>query len=161
MSTTMQYTPIKVEYINPFIESTMTVFRTMLNQTARRGSIYLKNAFQQSHEVTGVIGLSGMARGSVVVGLSQTTALQVTSILLNEPCETINHNTIDAVGELLNMIAGSAKAKLEELKMSIGLPTVVLGSNHSVMFPTGVQPIGIPFETGIGPLCLEVSLVNS
>lgn len=157
----MQYTPIKIEYINPFVESTVTVFRTMLNQPIRRGALYLKDGCQPSHEVTGVIGLTGMAKGLVVIGLSREAALKVTGILLNETCETLNHDATDAVGELANMIAGSAKAKLEELQMSIGLPTVILGKNHSVMFPTGVQPIGIPFETDIGQFCLEVSLVKS
>ena len=157
----MPYNPIKIEYINPFVESVVTVFRMMLNVEVRRGALYLKDGFQPSEEITSIIGLSGMAKGSVLVGVSREVAMAVTGILLNEPCTAIDSNAIDAVGELTNMIAGSAKAKLEELNMSIGLPTVVVGRNHSVVFPTGVQPIGIPFESSIGPICLEVSLVDS
>ena len=74
---------------------------------------------------------------------------------------TIDHNVVDAVGELTNMIVGGAKAKLESLNMCMGLPTVVVGKNHTVVFPTGIRPIGIPFESDAGPFCLEVSLVDS
>ena len=157
----MQYNPIKTEYIVPFVEAMASVFHTMLNVTVQRGALYLKEGFQPSEEVTAVIGLSGIAKGSVLLGLSRPIAIEVTSILLNERCESIDHNVIDAVGELTNMIAGAAKAKLEELRMSIGLPTVVVGRNHSIIFPTGATPIGIPFDSDIGALCLEVILVDS
>ncbi len=43
--------------------------------------------------------------------------------------------------------------------MSISLPSVIAGRNHTVSFPTGAVPIGIPFESKFGPLALEVSLV--
>ncbi len=157
----MQYAPINIEFINPFVESTAAVFQTMLGVTVKRGALYLKESFQPSQEVTGIIGLSGIARGSVLLGLSRPIAIKATSMLLGEPCESLDHHVIDAVGELTNMITGAAKAKLERLQMSIGLPTVIVGRNHTVVFPTGVAPIGIPFETDIGPICLEVSLAES
>lgn len=156
-----QYQPIKTEYINPFIESVSTVFRTMLNLDVRRGKLYFKDGFQPSHEITGVIGLSGAAKGSVLLGVGKSVAIRATEILLGETFSTIDHNVVDAVGELANMIVGSAKAQLESLNLNMGLPTVVVGKNHSVVFPTGIHPIGIPFESDAGPFCLEVSLVDS
>jgi len=157
----MQYNPIKTEYINPFIESVTTVFKTMLSLDVRRGALYIKDGFQPSLEITGVIGLSGIAKGSVLLGVSKNVAMTATEILLGEKMTTIDHNVVDAVGELTNMIVGGAKAKLESLNMCMGLPTVVVGKNHTVVFPTGIRPIGIPFESDAGPFCLEVSLVDS
>lgn len=157
----MAYNPIKVEYVNPFIESMTAVFHTMLNLNLRRGPLYLKDAFQPSCEVTGVIGLSGVAKGSVLLGLSRSAAMEVTGILLNQKCESVDHDVVDAVGELTNMIAGAAKSKLEELHLNLGLPSVVVGKNHSVVFPTGVRPVGIPFESDVGVVCLEVSFVDT
>jgi chemotaxis protein CheX len=157
----MQYHPIKTEYINPFIESVTTVFRTMLSLEVRRGKLYVKDGFQPSLEITGVIGLSGTAKGSVLLGVSKSVAMTATEILLGEKVTAIDHNVVDAVGELTNMIVGAAKAKLESLNMSMGLPTVVVGKNHTVVFPTGIHPIGIPFESDAGAFCLEVSLVDS
>ncbi len=157
----MQYQPINIEFINPFVEATVVVFQTMLALKVKRGKLYLKDGHQPSQEVTGIIGLTGIAKGTCLLGVSRQVALEVTSRLLNEKCEELGNSAIDAVGELTNMIAGSAKAKLEELQISIGLPTVVLGRHHTVVFPTGVTPVGIPFESEIGQICLEVSLVSS
>jgi len=36
------------------------------------------------------------------------------------------------------------------------LPSVVTGQNHEVHFPSNVTPISISFNTGWGPLTLEV-----
>jgi len=157
----MQYHPIKTEYINPFIESATTVFRTMLSLDVTRGTLYVKDGFQPSLEITGVIGLSGIAKGSVLLGVSKSVALSATELLLGEHVSTIDHNVVDAVGELTNMIVGAAKAKLESLNLNMGLPTVVVGKNHTIVFPAGIHPIGIPFDSVAGKFCLEVSLVDS
>lgn len=157
----MQYHPIKSEYINPFIEAASTVFRTMLDVQVRRGALYVKDGFQPSLEITGVIGLSGSAKGSALLGVGKSLALTITETLLGERVSTIDHNVVDAVGELTNMIVGSAKAKLESLNLNMGLPTVIVGKNHTVVFPTGIHPIGVPFDSAAGSFCLEVSLVDS
>ena len=50
---------MKAEYINPFLVSTIAAFDTMLNCTLTRGTPYVKNGSNPSHEISGVIGLSG------------------------------------------------------------------------------------------------------
>ena len=75
---------MKVEYINPFLASTISVFDTMLNCKLERGDPYLKNGTQPQHEVSGVIGLSGKAQGTVVLGLSREAALDAAEALLQE-----------------------------------------------------------------------------
>ncbi len=157
----MKYQPIKVEFINPFIEATVTVFRTMLGLKLERGALYLKQGYQPQHEISGIIGLSGIARGTVLLGMNTDLAIEVTSILMQQRPEGVDSNVIDAIGELANMIAGSAKTQLSHLQMSISLPSVIAGKNHTISFPTGAVPIGIPFESTVGVLSLEVSLVNT
>jgi len=149
---------MNVEYINPFLTSTISVFDTMLNCKLERGAPYLKSGVQPQHEVSGVIGLSGKAQGTVVLELSREAALSATEAMLQERPAEINGDVTDAIGELVNMIAGSAKAKLEHLSMSVSLPTVITGKNHCVEFPTKVTPICIPFTSPWGDICLEVGL---
>ena len=62
----------------------------------------------------------------------------------------MNSDVVDAIGELTNMIAGSAKAQLEPFQMSIGLPTVIVGSDNPISFPSKSPTINIPFESPIG-----------
>jgi len=155
-----RYTPVKVEHVNPFLAATVAVFRTMLDCEIQRGELHLKGNHQPDHEISGIIGLSGKAVGPVVLSLSRESALAVTEALAGERAEKIDATVVDAVGELTNMIAGKAKADLEQLAMSISLPSVITGRNHSVTFPSGVLPIGIPFECHWGAICLDVGLAE-
>jgi chemotaxis protein CheX len=157
---TQRYAPVKVEYINPFLLSAVSVFQTMLSCKLTRGELYLKGHHQPDHEISGIIGLSGKAVGTVVLSLSREVALSAAEAMLQERHLEIDADVVDVVGELTNMIAGTAKSKLEQFAMSISLPNVVIGKNHTVAFPTGVTPIGIPFASPWGAVCVDVGLVE-
>ncbi len=149
---------MKAEYINPFLTATISAFETMLGCTLTRGTPFIKNGSQPEHEVSGVIGLSGDAKGTVVLGLGRDAAIGAAEALLQERPPEINGDVTDAVGELANIIAGSAKAKLDNLKLSVSLPTVITGKGHCVEFPRQVTPICIPFESTWEPVTVEVGL---
>jgi chemotaxis protein CheX len=152
---------MKAEYINPFLVSTIAAFDTMLNCALTRGNPYIKNGSQPSHEVSGVIGLSGKAQGTVVFGLDREMALKVAEVMLQERPPEINGDVVDAIGELANIIAGRAKSQLEHLELSLSLPSVITGKSHSIQFPTKVTPICIPFDSQWGPITVEVGLSDS
>jgi len=151
---------VKVEYINPFVTSAVSVFSTMLGCRLERGKLGLHRDAQPDYEISGTIGLSGKAVGTVVLSLDKPTALSATKAMLGERHEAINDNVIDAVGELTNMIAGAAKAKLEQFDMSVSLPSVIVGRNHVIQFPSRYPPIRIPFHCDWGQLGLVVGLAE-
>lgn len=72
----------------------------------------------------------------------------------------MNPHVVDAIGEVTNMIAGAAKARLAELELSLGLPTVLIGSSACVAFPSRATPISIPFDSALGKLVVEVGIVQ-
>ena len=147
---------MKVEYINPFLLAAKNVFSTMVGWEIERGQLYAKNGSEPEYEVSGIIGLSGRAVGTVVLSLSREAAFQATKALLGEECTELDATVVDAVGELANMVAGSAKSQLEQFKMSISIPTVITGKGYQVQFPKDVPRICIPFNCLAGPMCLEV-----
>jgi chemotaxis protein CheX len=147
---------MRVEYINPFIVSLQNVFWTMLGCDVHRGAICLKGDSTPRHPVSGVIGLSGNAIGTVVLSLSEVVALKVTSRMLMSETTRIDADVVDAVGELTNMVAGAAKSQLEQFQLMVSLPNVVTGCGHEIRFPSNVTPICVPFTTEWGPLALEV-----
>jgi chemotaxis protein CheX len=151
---------MRADYINPFISSLVNTFETMLSCTLTRGSLYLRGNETKLHDVSGVIGLSGHAQGTVVLSLEKEVAMQAAATLLMCDATEMNDEVIDAVGELTNMVAGSAKSKLEEYQLSISLPSVVLGEGHLVRFPSDVTPICVPFTCPWGSLKIEVGLVE-
>lgn len=151
---------MKAEYINPFLSATVAVFDTMLGCKLTRRDPFVKKSFQPEHEVSGIIGLSGKAKGTVVLSLSKEAALRATSVLLKEQRSEVNAEVVDAIGELTNIIAGNAKAQLEHLALSVSLPTVITGSDVSIEFPRDVTPICIPFGCSWGEVAVEVGLVE-
>ena len=147
-----------VNYINPFIDSVVHVFKTALSCEVQRQNVYLKETSVPSHEVSAVIGLSGKASGVVVLSVSRQIAFQVVKTMLDLDVNELNAEVVDAIGELTNMVAGAAKAQLAQYDMSLGLPSVVAGRNHCVSFPSNVKPICLVFDTPWGPMTLEVGL---
>jgi chemotaxis protein CheX len=147
---------MKVEYINSFIASLDRTFRTMLDCDVVRGQPALKLNLTPKHEISGVIGLSGKAVGTVVLSFSKDVAIQAASHMLMSEKTEINNEVLDAVGELTNMVAGAAKSQLVEYQLSVSLPNVITGSDHEVRFPSDVKPICVPFTTKWGSLALEV-----
>ena len=151
---------MKAEYINPFILATKSVFETMLDCTLERGQPYMKQGNQPEHEISGIIGYSGRAKGCVVLSLSREVAISATTIMLRQTRTTIDDDVVDTVGELVNMVAGAAKAHLEDLELRITLPTIITGKSHCVEFPSCVVPICIPFHCEWGDVLVEYGLVE-
>ncbi len=147
---------VKVDYINPFIEALDHTFSTMVSCKVRRKPPYLKEKNQSLYPISGIIGLSGKVVGTVVLTVSDEVALKSASAMLMMELEQINDDVMDAVGELTNMVAGNAKAKLEEYQLSLSLPNVIRGKDSEIHFPPQAQPITIPFDCDWGPLALEV-----
>lgn len=152
---------MRAEFINPFLSAAVNVFGTMLNTTLTRGPLSIKQDGAPIHEVNGLIGLSGRCRGMVMVSVGRETALNAAGVMLGARPNDLDGDVMDAVGELTNMIAGAAKTQLEEYKLNIGLPTVICGKVQTIKFPPEAPPIVIPFESALGPVCIEVSLVET
>ena len=149
---------MRVEYINPFIRSLGHTFQTMLDCEVERGDISLKHGMAPAYHISGVIGLSGRAVGTVVLSLSEEVALKAASTMLMADMTNVNADVIDAIGELTNMVAGAAKAELEAYELQVSLPNVITGRDHEIRFPSDVTPICVTFNTQWGSLVLEVGL---
>lgn len=160
LQTQQKYAPIRVEFANPFLKSVVSVFRSMLDCELQRGDLSLKRDRQPVYEVSGIIGLSGGAVGTVVLSFGRSVALSAAEVMFGERYDSITSDVVDMVGELTNIIAGSAKAELAEFAMSISLPNVIVGKNHIITFPADVVPLCIPYDCEWGELCLEVGLAE-
>ncbi len=146
------------EHINPFLKAVSNTFSTMLQCEARRGKMTLASEARQKFPISGVIGLSGKAAGTVVINLSEEVALKGASAMLMMEMTELDADVLDAVGEIANMVAGQAKAELEEYELSVSLPNVITGEGHEVRFPSDAKPLAVAFDTDFGPLQLVVGL---
>jgi chemotaxis protein CheX len=151
---------MRVEYINPFIESVYGLFDTMLGCTVQRGELSLsaKNTF--SGDITGIIGLSGPARGTVALSFPLDTARSMVGRLLRADAHEVTDNVTDGVAELVNIVAGSAKAKFHQGDgspvINLSLPTVVQGQQYSLDSPSEATWLDVAFRSELGPFRLRV-----
>ncbi len=148
---------IKVDYINPVIIALEDTFGTMLGCTIARDGLELMQNNQALQPVSGIIGVSGRAVGTIVLSLSTQVALQAArTMLMDDSLQDINDDVMDAVGELTNMVTGGAKARLDKFNLSMSLPNVLCGENCRLHFPQNSHPIAIPFKCEWGNLALQV-----
>ena len=147
-----------VAYVNPFITSTVETFKTMLNLEVKPGQVQLRSDTKFSYDVSGIIGLSGDAQGSICMSFPKLLALKFVSKLLGTEIKIIGPEIADGIGEIANIIAGNAKQHLSQYNLSISLPKVVVGPGHYVASQQGVPTIVVPFISSMGNFAMEVSL---
>ncbi|KAA0257738.1 chemotaxis protein CheX [Deferribacter autotrophicus] len=151
---------MKAEHINPFIESTLAVFETMLGLRPKKEELFIKKDDEPSFDISGIIGLTGQAVGSVVISFPESLALKVVSKFIGEDKKSVDDEVVDAVGELINMIAGGAKKIFTDkgLKFKISIPNVVTGKGHKIKRPSNVPCLGVKFKIDNEVFVIEVSL---
>lgn len=154
----MSKTVVKVEHVNAFVASTMETFTKMVGVPAKPGKITLKKDAKYDYDISGMIGLSGDAKGMVSLCFTKAAALKVSNKFAGADNRELNGEVCDCIGELANIVVGNAKKGLEGFNVSISLPTVIQGNNHQIMEPKEVYSFTIPFETELGSFHLIVCL---
>ncbi|MFH1076860.1 MAG: chemotaxis protein CheX [Pseudomonadota bacterium] len=147
-----------VRLINPFITATMEVLGTMAFTKVDVGKPYIKKERVATGDVSGVIGLTGYANGTISVSFTEACILKIVSNMLGEPFTSVNADIKDAVGEITNMISGQARKLLDVngFKFDAAIPTVIVGKNHEISHITHGPMIALPFNTADGPFTIEV-----
>jgi chemotaxis protein CheX len=137
------------QYIQPFIKTCTSVFHDFVNMEPEAKMPYFleKDAIEE-WDISGVIGLTGEARGAVVISMKDNLTMKLTGILTGKVHQVLYDEVVDAVGELINIIAGNVKQELEDtFKLVISLPTIITGKEHHVNWPEGqARVICIPFS---------------
>lgn len=148
-------------YIKPFIASIQNVFSTMMQLQVTVKEPFVKKDDNPNHDVSGIIGMSGDVQGSVVLAFPQKTAENVVALFAGSPMQLGTPDFADAVGELVNMVSGGAKAMFKDKKVAISCPSVIIGGNHHVARQSDIPCVVIPCGTDCGDLYIEVMIKPS
>jgi len=147
-----------VTYINAFVCSVKQVFETMVNTDVEVGKPYVKQETTAVADVSGIIGFSGEAAGRVVLSFPIDVACSIASSFAGIDIDQDHPDFTDAVGELANMVAGSAKREFHGCDISISLPSVIIGKEHVVSNSKTFPCIIIPCKTNLGPVYVDVGM---
>jgi len=150
---------VDAKIINPFLEAAINVLKTMAMIDATPGKPFIKQDNTAMGDVSGIIGITGAAQGSLSISFEGPCICSIVTNLFGTPVDEINEEVKDAVGEMTNMICGDARRRLEGLGCSLhaGTPTVVAGKNHSITHIHTGPCLAVPFKTKNGGFVVEVA----
>jgi chemotaxis protein CheX len=147
-----------VSYVNPFVSATIVCFKTMVFTDITPMKPSLKSEPYPTHDISGVIGLSGEAQGSISLSFPHDVAIKVISSMLGCTITDKSPELTDGIGEIANIIAGNAKRGLTKYNLSISLPNVIIGKGHVIGGQSDCPTIIVPFSSNIGVFSMEVAL---
>lgn len=137
------------QYIKPFVDVSIDVFKQFIGiDVVAKTPYFSPKDSVAGGDVSAVIGLTGGVRGAVIVSMPKALAIKCTDILTGVEHTELDDDTLDAVGEIVNIIAGNVKKQLtESLQIVISLPTIVKGSGHMIKWPGNqARILCIPFQ---------------
>ncbi len=145
-----------VRLINPFIESTLEVFETMVGLSIQPGERAARGRPPQLRgAVSAMISMRGGAQGVLVLRFPRHVVTPVVR-RLDAGAKTLD-DILDAVGELANMICGSAKHKIADQLVEISVPRISIGDDQAAAIASLTPWLIVPFEGDFGSFDLSVS----
>lgn len=116
--------------INSFIDGVSKTLETMASTKLTYGKPFVEQKFTSRGEVAGVVGMvSNQYKATLTLTFPKDAILTILENMLGEKHTEVNNDVFDAVGELTNMIYGSAKTTLNNLgyNFEMAIPTVIKG----------------------------------
>lgn len=153
--------------INAFVQGVTSTFETMMQMTPVRDKVYMLDPENPAGvtealcDISGVMGLSGDYHGSVVISLPVKLALKTTARMLGEPERAaLDAGVRDCLGEIINIIAGQAKAALTNTpyRFALALPTVIVGKGHKVHIQEDSPTLVMVFSMEGERFCIQVNI---
>ncbi|MBQ9239480.1 MAG: chemotaxis protein CheX [Treponema sp.] len=156
---------MRVEYINPFVETSYRVLKEILGDSdVKRGDLYLKSTAMPVMGVTALVGLAGDVEGRVLFDMTLETALAVASKMNGETLPTFDDLAKATISELANIITAQAVTKLHELGFRFDLtpPALFAGQQMEIAALGGtsdtVEALIVPLITDCGKIEVNVAI---
>ncbi len=150
---------MRVEYINPFVESAMQILSATVSKDVSRGQISLRSSMTPMLGVVIIVGLAGQVSGRLIIDMSRDTALKIASAMNNEKLNEFDELVTATLTELANMITGKAVTRLYELGFQFDLtpPALFTGENIHIS-DNKIEALVVPVEIPQGKIEINVGL---
>jgi chemotaxis protein CheX len=149
-----------VKFINPFLQGTLEVVKKMAFLEPRPGKVYLKETNIAYGDVSGIIGITGDAIGSLAISFNEACICHIVNSMLGESFSEANQEVFDGVGEITNMISGVARSYMEKEGLAVysAIPSVIYGKDHTINHILNSPSIVIPFVMDRGTFVVDVCI---
>lgn len=134
--------------LQAFVDGVIKTLATIAQTEAKVGKPYIEPEFTEKGEIAGMVGMvAPPLKGTLLISFTKPSIFQVMENMLGEKHSELTDDVSDAVGELTNMIYGSAKTALNQLgyNFEMAIPTVIRG-DFKVSKATKGATLVIPFN---------------
>lgn len=124
-----------VKVVNPFLQAIQNIMPQLGFKTINRGKLSKGEKDLHGLGVTIIVGLSEQAQGNVVYNMSQETACQIASTMMNGmPVTELDELAQSAVSELGNMLTANAATCFSQqgLNVNISSPSMIIGHEFKI-----------------------------
>lgn len=117
------------KYINPFVESFMSVIPQVGLADIKKKEISLKGRKIESSGVMIIVGIMGDIKGNAIYNITIDNAKKIASAMIGAPQDEFGELAQSAISELTNMLTANAATNLSlvNTKVNISPPTLMHG----------------------------------
>jgi chemotaxis protein CheX len=150
---------MKLQFIEPFVSSAMSVLKTVLRSDIGQGDVTLVGGHELAGEVSAVIGIRDSPGESIILNMDSRTALNICAAMNGSGCESLDSLGRDAIGELANMIAGNAVSALNEQGFDfIVQPPVTVTQVDLPRITEGLELFQVPVSSEHGHITVNFTI---
>ena len=144
-----------------FSHATKSTFKDMFGlEAVESESRTLGGSEDHGWDLSGLVGLAGQAQGVIAIRLKQSL---IAGLLAGSGVAAGGEEERDQlegglVGEMTNIIAGSAISAIDHLNIEIVPPVVVRGPNHKIGWPAIAPVIALSFSLPSGSFEVDLCI---
>lgn len=150
---------MRIELIQPFINSTDAVLAEMLQAPAKMTQVVMEEEVYRRKGVAASVCMSGGIEGRVIFDLEAETALRVAAALAGGEIGAAEQVACDTVCELANMVVGNAVTLLNDQGHNFKVsPPQVHTAPQGYAGGRNREALVMCFETPLGKVHLNIAL---
>ncbi|MBI4733949.1 MAG: chemotaxis protein CheX [Rubrobacteridae bacterium] len=144
---------------NPFVSAANDMLGLELGFQVTQGNPIETTSQGTSQELNILVGVTGVVSGTVIFGMSLSTAKAIASTMLAKPIESLDRNAQSAICELGNMVCGMAVSKFDAEHSDVALtpPSLIVGKDIFISI-LKIGCVHTSLSTEVGNLDVTVAL---
>ncbi len=136
---------LDVNNINPFLQSTISVFETVTQITLKVGKPSLANFSFSKPTYTITVGVVGQMKGQAVLAMEVENAKEIASkMMFGMPVAELDEMACSALNELSNMIMGNTATVFSTQGKIIDITPPISLIGNDLKIQADIQPIKVP-----------------
>ncbi len=147
----------------PFQAAITEIFSTMAMINVNLVQTYLSDGKFHFGNITAIMALAGNEKGIVLVSLHESFARSLVSNMMGVTPDMLEEEELhDGIGELINMIAGGAKARLGDTEehFLLSAPSVITGTRHRIIQSKDMPCVTMVYEAEEQYFAVKICLMN-